>query len=88
MEQLLQGIALDCEKTADLYTLKDNLGEAVNDFLHGFELFLLDKVRTQPSSLTSPKLMNVGSLHYQDLSASRKRLWLATMWRRVYIRDE
>lgn len=66
VEQLLQGIALDCEKTADLYTLKDNLGEAVNDFLHGFQLFLLDK----------------------DLSASRKRLWLATMWRRVYIRDD
>lgn len=45
LKLLLQGVALDGEKVADLYTLKDNLGGAVDDYLHGFELFLLDKVR-------------------------------------------
>ena len=44
--QLVAGVALGCEELSELYTLKDNVGEEVNDYIQGFYCFLLDRVRS------------------------------------------
>jgi hypothetical protein len=43
--QLVTGVALGCEELSELYSLKDNFGEEVDDYIQGFYCFLLDQVR-------------------------------------------